>query len=258
MKKILVVLTTVVLSVLLMGIPAWALIDPSTLFIGDGTSVPTGSDPNPINSTSFNIYQNPSPQAPNELVNDPLTLLFLVPLFGTSANTSLFNAGSISSATLLGENLNVTVGSSFGTMTTASAFQTTLTGLEKHPDLYSVIGLGSLANNSFNWTNLTTSPFPGGITNPDVGATGFAIYAFSLTDPDEGTNVDGKQMVDILMSGSGLPIGTFVAAFGENDQFAFSTPFTQAGINVPEPDILLLFGSALLGIGFFSRKKFVK
>ena len=275
MKKTLAILATVVLAVLFVGVPAWAdIVDPATLQIGDGGggSNPTGelqNDPVYVGTTNFSIYQNSGGPA---LLDDPLVVILAVPDTGTLT-------GSISSATLYnpysiypggGTSLTIAAGvdpnlddALYGTVLTNTfgAFQGNMTS--SGGDLYTFLGLGSFANNSFNWSNLTGATLPNGDPNPDAGVTSFNVYAYSLSDG--GTNLDDKGLVDVFWSASGLPGGTFIAAYGVStpdqgpDAMAYSTPFTRAGLTqVPEPSSLLLFGSGLLGLALLGRKRFAK
>jgi len=97
-----------------------------------------------------------------------------------------------------------------------------------------------------------------------IDATKFGIYVYDL---DGG--ITGKQIIEVDFA-SDLLNGTFAVAIagagtypvhGRNSNGAVvndyaTTPFTQTGFyRVPEPGMLLLFGSGLLGLGFFARKR---
>ncbi|HEX9021066.1 MAG TPA: PEP-CTERM sorting domain-containing protein [Nitrospirota bacterium] len=277
MKKIIVIGALVALSIIAIGVPAGAVIlaDPATLHIGTGAGTPNalGSiqiDPVFVSTTNFSITQNSGGAI---ALNDPLVVLLAVPntgtLTGNIASATLYNPYSLypSGGTALSVAAGVNPSLGFGNLTnTTGAFQTKMTS----GDLYGALGLGPIANNSFNWSNLTGATLPNGSPNPDAGVTAFNLYAYSLSN--SGTNLDGKGLVNVLWSAGGLPGGTFIAAFGvstnkKEDLVPYSTPFTEAGLvgtppppppSVPEPSTLLLLGSGLLGLGLFGRKRFRK
>ncbi len=278
MKKIMVVLVLMALSIFFAGPPAWALVydvDPATLHIGTGAGTANAignlqNDPTFVSTTNFSIYQN---QGGAINISNPLVLLLAVPntvtLTGGISSATLYNPysaypnGGVTLTATAGVNPSV----GYGTLTnTSGAFQTTMTS----GDLYSTIGLGApVGNGSFNWSNFTSQFLPNGSPNPDYGVTSFSIYAYSLTSA--GANLGEKGLANIFWSGAGLPNGTFIAAFGTSPAnhgkvTPYSVPFTQAGLvgtppppppKVPEPSSLLIFGSGLLGLGLWGRKRFM-
>ncbi len=114
-------------------------------------------------------------------------------------------------------------------------------GMEVYGDVLNLTG----GNNSESFTNFTMFA--------DQDAKNFDIYVFDL-----GTTLSQDNPVSVSLSG--VPLGTYVFAYGfDNDKGdTYFTPFTQTGLTVPEPGMLMLFGSSLLGIGLFGRKKINK
>ena len=123
-------------------------------------------------------------------------------------------------------------------------------------DVYQFIGLipyGNASNNFANWSAADLAV--NGIT-----ANGFGIFVYSLYN----TQITGGATVNVTFA-SAINTGTFAVAYGQygsgNHLKSFTTPFTEAGLTtnkVPEPGTLLLFGSGILGLGFFGRKRLTK
>jgi hypothetical protein len=98
----------------------------------------------------------------------------------------------------------------------------------------------------------------------DQSATNFDIWTYDL----------GKSLSDIspvtVTFLSGPPVGTYVFAYGFTTKHngphttitLYDTAFTNAGLEqgpptqVPEPTMLMLFGSGLVILGIFGRKRF--
>ena len=194
-----------------------------------------GTEVRPIDDTSLGILENGNG---NPTLDNPLLLIIGV----VNQTDSTFTAPAISlsagSGSLVGYEGNFTSAAS--------------------GDVYSFIGLtgGNNSNTFGNWAAADLAV--NGIT-----ATGFGIFEYALT----GTGITGGSTVDVTFA-SDLALGTFAVAYGTaagngNNQLIFSTPFTESGLThdghkVPEPSMLLLFGSGLLGLGLFGRKKFRK
>lgn len=132
-------------------------------------------------------------------------------------------------------------------------------GAMYNSDVYSFLGLPG--NNSNSFTNFALADAESSING--ITATSFGIYAFAIN----GSALASKGLVNITFN-TALPTGTFVIAYGLNctsynkgtctSGTAFTNAFTQAGLTtknkIPEPNIIILLTTALLMLGWASRR----
>jgi PEP-CTERM motif len=97
---------------------------------------------------------------------------------------------------------------------------------------------------------------PSGIGSPVTSSTGVITAANTSAYNTTGTfTLDFSTLTGETIGGGG---GNVVATETSNAGAAFSVVYDYTVNSTPEPATMTLFGSALLGIGFFARKRFKK
>ncbi|MCL5966412.1 MAG: PEP-CTERM sorting domain-containing protein [Deltaproteobacteria bacterium] len=219
---------------------AWA---GAVLHIGNPPNAGTylfGGEVLPLDSRHASILENGNGQ-PSLL--DPLLLILGVP----DQDDSTFTAPAVTLSTGFGivGGTNVFSGAWNATTGYAGAFDAADGG-----DVYSFIGLVPGGNNSNNFGNWAAAD----LAVNGISANYFGIFVYTLSN----TGISGGVQVDVTFDAD-LAKGIFAIGYGQNARGdAFSTPFTESGLTIPEPGTSLLLASGLLGLAGWARRKALK
>lgn len=232
-----------------------ALIDPSTLQVGPGST----TDPVQVGNSGLLTVNQVSGGA--DLLTNPWLLILGIPETNNGTNNNFFNsADPITSVTTT--NSDKTTSSQLGgnsinggTWNSTTGYVDTMKAGQEAYTQMGFTGLDSQGNtnnsNSFtNWAGADSSI--NGIT-----ATGFDLYVFEIS-----AALADKDTVSIQFPTGSLPLGTFAIAYGINSSHVYDTPFTEAGMTTgggggtpgggatPAPPSVVLLGFGGLGLAF--------
>lgn len=210
---------------------------------------PPGGDPNFVTSGAITVGFAGSHTQTSD------TIIILGVPMGGGVPTISFGGGSYTSGSCVLGVCSAGTTATFTAASSGSAFDQ----------------LGNIGKNggSESFTNWTTSPFPGGASNPDSSVTSFTLYEFDLGSGSVLTT--GNQLTFSINNSTN---GTFVLAYacGGDQSVAtcgttkgsggnvFQTVFTNTGftsdhITTPEPGSLVLLGIGLLGLAALVSKR---
>ncbi len=203
----------------------------------------------------MDVFQNHG--GPNGNLMQPLLLILGVPNNGGS---SIFGSVPISGVTFINPYPGGTSTAGTAAFATAGTFNLKAAvspgyfgNMIAGQEVYSFLTLGGPVNNSNSFTNWSGADS----TINSITATNFGIYVIALTSS---VSLGPKGLINF--TATGLPLGTFVVAYGHNSQ-PNSAAFTEAGltagsITTPEPGSMALFGTGLLILGGAIRRRWSK
>jgi hypothetical protein len=252
----------------------WNVNAASTLHIGFGASNPcaTGCGGHPNTnpngyalSANFDIFQNGSKGAQQPILlilgvagyQDPITD---PGRFSQSSITGIttynpYNAGNLGNG-IVHPSTAWTYGSTafgvHGTQTAGNGYQ----GFFTSGDAYSFLNLGgSGVNASQNITNWNAGIAAYSPTAPTPA--GYEMYVFALNIP-----LSGKGLVDITFAtdpATGnpvIPAKTYILAYGlDTSGKPLAVPFTESGLQTPEPSAVILMSSVMVALILILRRR---
>lgn len=256
MRRIVYVLTILILA------GGWTVATAGTINIGNGATGtnPTGlnapTDPIRIgNGSDISIYIQGSATISNEvllgiLVPNDTTDLFSVNPLGTVSIFSPFPGSKTGTGSSAFVNSGFGLGGGTATSNGSGFWGSLANPSHGTTKLSAFLGSGfNASNQTSNFSAFDLAAMPGGAGLSSVS--GWGVYTLGVTTGA----LSAKSLIDIQVAG-GLPLGSIVVALDDNGN---STVWTNDGGvdgTVPEPASFALFGTGLLALAFFVRRKY--
>jgi hypothetical protein len=223
----------------------------ATLHIGfgAGTECATGcgGDPNTSGeglSDTFNIYQNSGGATD---IDSPVWFIIGVP---DTNDPNYFNAGDIVNVTYYEDYTNQYPGGDSAVLSWSyeGLYGTLDPGEEVYGDVLGLYPPDANLNDSNNFVNWHDTD----LAINEIDADFFGIYVFHID-----TSLGAHDLLEVTFDNSStVPLGSYVIAYGHGSDYG--TPFTESGLQAPEPSTFLLLGSGLVALGLIRRKFKIK
>jgi len=263
-----------VAAMILLATGGWASstlqVNAGTPYIYNGTCVGAFSacqaqgEVHAITDNSVLITQNSGGAGP---LTDPVLVILGMAGTGNVAPTLItgntfggytVTSGGLATGTIWGDNLSAqTTTNPAGVLLSSDAGPNdAYSQAGPNPPGTGLTGLGALGELGVNWSAAYSAVIGGSVSQ-------FQLFVYTVNlNPD--LNAKGTFQVNF----SNLPVGTFVIAYGCQGQIdpkatcsdtntnpnPFGTPFTEAGLAVPEPASLSLLCVSLVALGGMRRR----
>lgn len=267
-------LTRIVLLSLLSLTVNWNVNAASTLHIGFGASNPCatgcGGHPNTnpygyMLTANFDVFQNGSQTAQQPI----LLILGVAGYQDPGTDPGRFSQSSITGITTYNPYDATNLGNGVVQPSSAWTYGSTAFGVQgtqpagngyqgffTSGDAYGFLNLGGAGvNNSQSITNWNAGIAAYSPTAPTPA--GYEMYVFALNVP-----LNGKGLVDITFATdptTGIPVipsKTYILAYGlDTSGKPLAVPFTESGLQTPEPSAVILMSSVMVALILIVRRR---
>jgi len=216
------------------------VVDDPQIYVCTGCTKPPGGDPNTIDPSNITLGFAGN----SDTGASPLLVIVAVPNGGTNPTISL--------PTGVNTFTNSPTNSAYGVTIPSSGLLGSNDGTLTSGDIYSALGLNG--PNSLSFVNMS------GFDSSHLGltVTSFTLYVYAVDYAMTGTTPLVGMDFENIAPGSfigGASCTTFSATTACSGTDVGATPFTNAGVVVPEPVSMLLYGTGLVTLGAKLRRR---